>query len=242
MNISMRTGTFFGCCALLAAAIYACGGDNASGPSVGGSGGRAGSGGGGGSGSSGSDATAGQSGSGMGGTAEGGSGGTGGAGIAGSLPDASIDSGELRDAVSDVGSKGDDAAAPPSDGAAPCGSPPSGLYAAFRVAAKEVFYVWITNSTGITEALALWRGQSMARIPTGKLDCTSGTYNCGWTWHLKPDTIRFAEITIEICDGRPSYVEAHCSTFADGTYCPWGTELIGLRDCRTDVRCPALPR
>jgi hypothetical protein len=163
-------------------------------------------------------------------------------GAAGSPADASVDTRGLADAVSDAASKGDEAAAPPRDGGALCATPSSGLYATFRVASAEVFYAWITSTTGISEAIALWRGQSMARIPVGKLDCTTGMYNCGWTWRLKPDTVGFAEVTIEVCDGRPSYVEAHCSTFGGGSYCPWGAELIALRDCRTDPSCPAVPR
>jgi hypothetical protein len=121
-----------------------------------------------------------------------------------------------------------------------CGLPGSGLYATFRVV-DDVFYVWITNPTGINEAIALWRGQSMAAIPVGAVDCANGMFNCGWTWRIKPDVVRFAEVTIELCDGTPSYVQGHCASFAN-SYCPWSAQLIALRDCRTDSSCPMVTR
>jgi hypothetical protein len=150
------------------------------------------------------------------------------------------DAGSVGDAPSDAVTKGEDGPAPPSD-AAPCALPSSGVYATFR-ATSDVFHAWITSANGISQVIALWRGQSMAKIPVGTLDCTNATYNCGWTWRMKPDTVQFAELTIEVCDGLPSYVEAHCASFANGTYCPWAAELTELRDCRTDPACPIVAR
>jgi len=239
----MNTATLIRCAMVCAPIFAACGSDDANGSPLDAGGGAA-NGGKGGSGASSADANGGNAGSAVGGGGAGGSAGLGAAGAAGFATDASIDADALRDALSDSSSKGDEAAAPPPvDAAAPCGSlPTSGLYATFRVGSSEVFYAWITNTAGIAEAIALWRGQSMARIPVGKLDCTNGTYNCGWSWRMIPDTISFAEVTVEVCDGRPSYVEAHCSTFGGGSYCPWSAEFIALRDCRTDAACPSVAR
>jgi hypothetical protein len=134
-----------------------------------------------------------------------------------------------------------DSSVPPLDGTV-CGPLPSaGVYATFRVVG-DVFDASITNATGIDQAVALWRGQSQAKIPVGHLECNNGTYNCGWTWRMNPASITFAELTIEVCDATPSHVENHCGSFPNGQYCPWSAQLIALRDCRTDPSCPAVPR
>ena len=149
------------------------------------------------------------------------------------------------DAQSDVAADSADArdaSSPPADGPIECTPfPNSGLYATFRVV-NDVFYASITNPPGIDQALALWRGQSQAQIPVGQLECNNGTYNCGWTWRMNPASITFAEITIEVCDATPSYVQGNCSSFPAGQYCPWSAQLIALRDCRTDVACPPVQR
>ena len=144
----------------------------------------------------------------------------------------------------DSGSDADvrfDSDAPPSDAGACSPLPATGVYATFRVV-SDVFYASITNPTGIDQALALWAGKSQAKIPVGQLECSNGTYNCGWTWRMSPATITFAEITIEVCDATPSYVQGNCASFPNGSYCPWSAELIELRDCRTQASCPVVPR
>ena len=123
-----------------------------------------------------------------------------------------------------------------------CSSKPSdGVYATFRVA-NEYFYASITDPTGINQAIALWRGRSNARIPNGSLVCQPVDWNCGWSWHLDPASVRFAEIAAEVCDGRPSYVERNCSGFGGGRFCPWSALLVELRDCRSDPSCPVMAR
>jgi len=37
-----------------------------------------------------------------------------------------------------------------------------------------------------------------------------------------------AEVTIELCDGLPSYVEATLEAWLGTQYCPWGAQLVGL--------------
>jgi hypothetical protein len=133
-----------------------------------------------------------------------------------------------------------DSNTPPSDAGACSALPTAGVYATFRVV-SDVFHASITNPSGIDQALALWHGQSQAKIPVGQLECNNGTYNCGWTWRMSPASITFAEVTIEVCDATPSYVQGNCASFPNATYCPWSAELIELRDCRTQTSCPAVP-
>lgn len=128
------------------------------------------------------------------------------------------------------------------DGSPSCCSalPQSGLYATFEVV-DETFRASITDPDGMAEARALWSGESSANIPNGLLACTPTGWNEPWSWHLVPDSIRFAEVTIEVCDGAPNYIEANCSTFGE-RYCPWSAQMTQLRDCDAGADCPLVPR
>ncbi|OFV85654.1 MAG: hypothetical protein A2V74_01715 [Acidobacteria bacterium RBG_16_70_10] len=58
------------------------------------------------------------------------------------------------------------------------------------------------------------------RFPIGPLRRGDGGFNAPWTWHLDPDEVRMTEAASELCDGRPSFVEAHQADYP--TYCPLG--------------------
>jgi hypothetical protein len=110
-----------------------------------------------------------------------------------------------------------------------------GVLATFSVG-NESFRVWIRNARTIEQVLGLQRGTSTASIPNGKLrtGAGQGAHNAPYSWHLDPDEIDMAALTIEVCDGAPSYVEAHRDEFiAQVTrYCPWGARLTALVDYR----------
>jgi hypothetical protein len=110
-----------------------------------------------------------------------------------------------------------------------------GVLATFDVTG-EAFTVWVTNPATIEQLLALERGESTANIPNGRLLRGAGEadHNAPWSWHLDPEDIEMAEITIELCDGAPSYVEDNVAEFADniGRYCPWSAQLVALEDRR----------
>lgn len=124
-------------------------------------------------------------------------------------------------------------------GSTSCEPPEGGVWATFGVV-DDVYRAHITNPNGIQQALDLWAGTSKAAIPNGALVCASASFNCGWGFHQDPATIEFAELTIEVCDGTPSYVDANCGDFG-AQYCPWSATLSELRDCRTDPLCPIVP-
>jgi hypothetical protein len=110
-----------------------------------------------------------------------------------------------------------------------------GVLATFDVTGQQ-FKVWITNPETIGQVLALRDGTSMANIPNGTLreGPGEGAHNAPWNWHLDPEEIAMAEITIEICDGEPSYVEEHLEEFIAtvGSYCPWSAQLVAVEDLR----------
>ncbi len=110
-----------------------------------------------------------------------------------------------------------------------------GILATFDVSG-ELFQLWTTNLDTINDILALQAGESEANIPNGPILRGAGEahHNQPWSWHLDPQLTEMAEVTIELCDGAPTYVEANIDEFVDtiGQYCPWGAELIHVEDLR----------
>lgn len=110
-----------------------------------------------------------------------------------------------------------------------------GVVAVFDVSGEQ-FRVWITNPETIEQVLALRQGTSRANIPNGVLRTGpgQGNHNRPYSWHLDPEEIAMAEVTIELCDGRPSFIEANRDQFIGevGRYCPWNARLLQVRDHR----------
>lgn len=69
------------------------------------------------------------------------------------------------------------------------------------------------------------------RMITGPIATGNGGVNGKWTWHFVPDQWTLAEMSIELCDGSPSYVEAHRDEWIRDVkrYCPWSSGV--LREC-----------
>jgi hypothetical protein len=44
------------------------------------------------------------------------------------------------------------------------------------------------------------------------------------------EDLTFAELTIELCDGRPSDVERQGTLFGHGRFCPWTAVVVDIRD------------
>jgi hypothetical protein len=104
----------------------------------------------------------------------------------------------------------------------------SGIVATFDVVG-ETFRAHIENPSTIQQVIDLWNGQSRANIPVGKL-LPGEEYNLGWSWHTDPWNIQMAEVAIELCDGRPSDVEANLDywLYTVGMYCPWNAVLVDV--------------
>ena len=93
----------------------------------------------------------------------------------------------------------------------------------FAVAGEQL-RVLLVGEAPIAAARAAQSGGA-ARIPNGRL--VAGTQvNAGWSWHLQDVT--FADVTIEVCDGRPSDVEREGPAFGGGRYCPWTAAILGI--------------
>jgi hypothetical protein len=107
------------------------------------------------------------------------------------------------------------------------GTEPSPGEAEFLVSVVgETFVLRVRDPETIRLARENLAGRNQ-RFPTGPLRRGDGGFNAPWSWHLDPVEVRMTEAAIEICDGRPSYVETHLADYP--TYCPWGARIVAER-------------
>jgi hypothetical protein len=93
---------------------------------------------------------------------------------------------------------------------------------------SETFRTYLNRPEDVGAVRTAIRRGERAGIPIGRI--YRGTReNLGHGWHLRNVTL--AEVTIELCDGRPSDLDGDLDYWA-GTvkrYCPWGARPIRLR-------------
>lgn len=110
-----------------------------------------------------------------------------------------------------------------------------GIIVIFAVGTEQ-FKVFVTNPKAIDQVFALRNGTGVATIPNARIlrGAGAGNHNAPFSWHLDPSDIQFAFATIELCDGRPSYVEKNVGEYVDTVkrYCPWGATLVKIDDYR----------
>jgi hypothetical protein len=107
------------------------------------------------------------------------------------------------------------------------GQSPSRAYTNFLVAVgQETFLFRSTDPETIRLATESFAGRNRF-FPLGPLRAGDGGFNAPWSWHLDPAETRLVEAAIEVCDGTPSYVEAHRADFP--TYCPWSARIVAIR-------------
>jgi hypothetical protein len=108
--------------------------------------------------------------------------------------------------------------------AAGCGTAPTSVVATFEVEGER-FRVHVTNAQTISALQKLARGEAGPSIPNGRI--VAGKGNEPWSWRL--EDIELADVTMELCDGRPSYVEENLDEYLRiGRYCPWGARVISV--------------
>jgi len=108
-----------------------------------------------------------------------------------------------------------------------------GILVTFEVI-NERYSVFITDETAIEQVFAVRRGESSAGIPSGRIVDGPVFYNQPWSWHIDPEDIHMADITIELCDGTPSMVEENLDYWLNsvGRFCPWDARIINIEDYR----------
>jgi hypothetical protein len=123
---------------------------------------------------------------------------------------------------------------PPEQPAANCGVRTGGALVTFKNVDEdsELFTAWVTTPSFIDEAKRLLAaGES--RVPM--FNVLKGT-DCDdkWSFHLATEA-SWADMTTEVCDARPSYIEANLDGWTkvnEGRWCPWGTRVISVDDRR----------
>lgn len=93
----------------------------------------------------------------------------------------------------------------------------------------ERFQVRVTDRQTMSQMFDNYYGRNDMHV-TGVLVKGSGGFNEPWSWHLDPDSVRMAEASIELCDGRPSSVEEELDYWLNnvGRYCPWSSEVVSI--------------
>lgn len=94
--------------------------------------------------------------------------------------------------------------------------------------AGETFRTYVRSAKDIRAIRSAIRSGEPAGIPVGRV--FRGTReNRGHRWHLRD--VRLAEATIEVCDGRPSDLDADLDYWVESVkrYCPWSARPVRLR-------------
>ena len=110
--------------------------------------------------------------------------------------------------------------------AALAGCAPAGNPVATIQVVDETYKIELATPELVEHARALLAGEDVASIPLGRVVRDDPGPNAPWTWHIDPSTLEFADVTIEVCDGLPSFVEEGIVTSPD--YCPWSAEVIAV--------------
>jgi hypothetical protein len=108
-----------------------------------------------------------------------------------------------------------------------------GILVTFDVVGEE-YSIFITNNDTIEEVFAVQRGESQATIPNGLLVERAVSYNQPWSWHIDSEDIHMAEMTIELYDGVPSFVESELEYWLESVhrYAPWSATIKAIEDFR----------
>lgn len=98
---------------------------------------------------------------------------------------------------------------------------------------EEKIRIAVSSLEAKKDLIALYYGKSNKKIPNGLLiDDRPGKspYDKKWSFHFAPDTVQFAEVAIELCDARPSYIEANLDQWLSEVkrYCPWSLQLVSI--------------
>ena len=100
----------------------------------------------------------------------------------------------------------------------------------------ETFRVLLTEPEDVAGAWSLFAGEVSPSIPNGRIVYGDGGVNAPWHWQLDPRDFEWADMTTEVCDGKPSDVEAHLVT--SDRYCPWMAPVLEVVPATWDASPP----
>lgn len=84
----------------------------------------------------------------------------------------------------------------------------------------------LTDADDIATARKLLAGETAPQIPNGRVVRADADVNVGYSWHIDPASVEFADTATEVCDGRPSDVEKRVIT--SDRYCPWSAKVVAI--------------
>ena len=117
----------------------------------------------------------------------------------------------------------DDSSSP----SAPAGLPAAPAVVTFDVADQGTYSIELLTDELIAHAAELQAGGEDGRIPSGTIVRDGdGGVNSPWSWHIDPGSLEFVDMTTEVCDGLPEYVED--GTLTSDVYCPWSATVVDL--------------
>lgn len=105
--------------------------------------------------------------------------------------------------------------------------PPEGS-AVFEIEVSgERFRAAVTDTTEI-RLLSERMTNGERGVVSGELRSGHGGFNSGWGWHMAPESVHVTDLSIELCDGRPSMVQADLGYWIDTVrqFCPWGARVV----------------
>jgi hypothetical protein len=103
-----------------------------------------------------------------------------------------------------------------------------GVTVRFLVAGSEEYRIRLIDPEDIEIARKLLAGEDAPTIPNGVVVHGSPDVNTGYSWHIDPASVEFADVTMEVCDGLPSDVEQGIIT--SNRYCPWSAVVVGIEE------------
>ena len=113
----------------------------------------------------------------------------------------------------------------PSPSAAQSSFPAGSVIVTFDVKGEQ-YRILVVDPDNIAIAHRLLSGQDAPSIPNGLIVRGDPSVNTGWSWHIDPQSLEFADATTEVCDGKPSFVED--GTLSGDRFCPWSATVIAI--------------
>lgn len=100
--------------------------------------------------------------------------------------------------------------------------------ARFRIEVSGERFVVEVETDAQVQELEARRQSGAVGVIIGGLLAGDGGFNAPWGWHMDPATVHTADMAIELCDGRPSMVEADLAYWLGtvGQFCPWGAKVV----------------
>jgi hypothetical protein len=105
--------------------------------------------------------------------------------------------------------------------------PLDGAVFLIEVVPGETFRVLVSDPEVVARARTLLASGENT-VLHGELAEGDGGFNAGYSWHIVPATVAFVDVAMELCDGRPSYVEEELDYYLESVnyYCPWGITVL----------------